>query len=37
MNMFMVQNKAKSDIENIRELSLAAVKLSTVQATRLPL
>jgi hypothetical protein len=29
-------DKAKLDIENIRGLNLAAVKLTTVQVTRLP-
>jgi hypothetical protein len=37
MNMFAVLDKAKPDIENIRGLNLAVVKLATVQVTRLPL
>jgi hypothetical protein len=37
MNMFAVQDKAKPDIENIRGLNLAAVKLTTAQVTKLPL
>jgi hypothetical protein len=37
MNMFAVQNKAKSDMENITGLKLAVVKLTTVQKTKLPL
>jgi hypothetical protein len=31
------QDKAKPDIENIRGLNLAAVNLTTVQMTKLPL
>jgi hypothetical protein len=30
MNMFVVEDKAKPDIENIRALNLAVVKLVTV-------
>jgi hypothetical protein len=37
MNMFEVWDKAKPDIENIRGLNLAVVKLTTVQVTKLPL
>jgi hypothetical protein len=37
MNMFMVQGKVKLDIENIRGLNLAMVRLMTVQVTKLPL
>jgi hypothetical protein len=37
MNMFAVQGKAKSDIENIRVLNLAVVKLTNVQVAKLPL
>jgi hypothetical protein len=37
MNMFEEQDKEKSDIENIRGLNLAVVKLATVQVTKLPL
>jgi hypothetical protein len=37
MNMFAAQDKAKPDIENVRGLNLAAVKLTTVQITKLPL
>jgi hypothetical protein len=36
-NMFAEQDKAKLVIENIRGLNLAAVKLTTVQVTKLPL
>jgi hypothetical protein len=32
-----VYGKAKQDIRNIKELNLAAVKLMTVQVTKLPL
>jgi hypothetical protein len=35
MNMFAVQDKAKPDIENIRGLNLAVVKLMTAQVTKL--
>jgi hypothetical protein len=37
MNMFAIYDKAKADIENIRGLNSAAVKLTTVQVTKLPL
>jgi hypothetical protein len=37
MNMFVVQDKAKPDTENIRGLNLAVVKLTTIQVTELPL
>jgi hypothetical protein len=37
MKMFTVQDKAKPDTENIRGLSLSVVKLTAVQATKLPL
>jgi hypothetical protein len=37
MNMFAVYDKVKPDIENIRGLNLAVVKLTTVLATKLPL
>jgi hypothetical protein len=33
----MRMNKVKPDIENIRGLNFAAVKLTTVQVTKLPL
>jgi hypothetical protein len=36
-NMFAVHDKVKPDTENIRGLNLAAVKLTTVHVTRLPL
>jgi hypothetical protein len=36
-NMFAVWDKAKPDIENIRALNLAMVKLTAVQVTELPL
>jgi hypothetical protein len=35
--MFVVQDKAKPVIENIRGLNLAVVKLTTVQVAKLPL
>jgi hypothetical protein len=35
--MFTVQNKVKPDTESIRGLNLSAVKLTTVQVTKLPL
>jgi hypothetical protein len=35
MGMFAAQNKAKRDLENIKGLNLAAVKLMTVQMTNL--
>jgi hypothetical protein len=31
--MFVIQDKAKPDVENIRGLNLAVVKLTTVQVT----
>jgi hypothetical protein len=37
MNTFEVLDKAKPDIENIRGLNLAVVKLTSVQVTKLPL
>jgi hypothetical protein len=37
MIMFAAYDKAKPDIENLRGLNLAAVKLTTVQMTKLPL
>jgi hypothetical protein len=37
MNNFEVQGKAKPDIENIRGLNFAVVKLTTVQEAKLPL
>jgi hypothetical protein len=37
MNMFVAEDKAKADIENIRGLNLEAVKLTTVQMIKLPL
>jgi hypothetical protein len=37
MNTFSVEDKVKPDIENIRGLNLAVVKLTTVQAIKLPL
>jgi hypothetical protein len=37
MNMFAVYEKAKPDVDHIRGLNLAVVKLTTVQATKLPL
>jgi hypothetical protein len=33
--MFAVSDKAKPDIENIRGLNLAVVKLTTVQVTNI--
>jgi hypothetical protein len=35
--MFAVQDKAKPDIENIRSLNLAVVKLTAIQVTKMPL
>jgi hypothetical protein len=35
MNMLAVQDMAKPDIENVRGLNLAVVKLTTVQVTKL--
>jgi hypothetical protein len=37
MNMFAVWDKMKPDIENIRGLNLAMVKIKTVQVNKLPL
>jgi hypothetical protein len=37
MNMFAVEEKAKSDVENIRDVNLAVVKLTAVQVSKLPL
>jgi hypothetical protein len=37
MDVFATQDKAKPDIENITGLNLVAVKLTTVQVTKLPL
>jgi hypothetical protein len=37
MNMLAEEDKAKLDIENVRGLNLAVVKLTTVQVTKLPL
>jgi hypothetical protein len=37
MNMFAAQRREKPDIQNIRGLNLAEVKLKTVQVTKLPL
>jgi hypothetical protein len=37
MNIFAAWDKAKPDTENVRGLKLAAVKLTTVQVTKLPL
>jgi hypothetical protein len=37
MTMFAGQEKVKPDIESIRGLKLAAVKLMTVQVTEMPL
>jgi hypothetical protein len=36
-NMFAIYDNAKPDIENIRGLNLAAVRLTTVHVTKLPL
>jgi hypothetical protein len=36
MNMLEVYDKPKQDIENIRGLHLAVVKLTTVQLIKLP-
>jgi hypothetical protein len=35
--MFMVYDKVKPDIENIRGLNLAVVKLRIIRVTKLPL
>jgi hypothetical protein len=37
INMFTAPDKAKPDTENVRDLNLAAVKLTTIQVTKLPL
>jgi hypothetical protein len=37
MNIFAAIGQGKPDIENKRDLNLAAVKLTTVQVTKLPL
>jgi hypothetical protein len=37
MNVFEAYDKAKPDMENIRGLNLAVVKLMNVQVTKLPL
>jgi hypothetical protein len=37
MNIFTVEDRAKPDIENIRGLNLAVVKLTAVQVAKLPL
>jgi hypothetical protein len=36
MDIFVVQDKVKPNIENISGLNLAVVKLTTVQVTKLP-
>jgi hypothetical protein len=36
-NMFGEQDKVKRDIGNIRGLNLVAIRLTTVQVTKLPL
>jgi hypothetical protein len=36
-NMFAVEGKANPDVQYIRGLNLAAVKLTTVQVAKLPL
>jgi hypothetical protein len=36
MNMFVVEDKVKPEVENIRGLNLAVVKLTIVQMTKLP-
>jgi hypothetical protein len=36
MKMFVTLDKAKPDIENIRDLNLAAVICTTVQVSKLP-
>jgi hypothetical protein len=35
--MFAAQNTVKSGVENIRGLNLMAIKLMTVQVTKLPM
>jgi hypothetical protein len=37
MNTFAAQDKAKPGVENVSGLNLTAVKLTTVQVTKLPL
>jgi hypothetical protein len=37
LRIFAILDKAKPDIENIRDLNLAAVKHTTVEVTRPPL
>jgi hypothetical protein len=37
MYMFVVWDKAKPDVENIRGFNLVVVKHTTVQVTKLPL
>jgi hypothetical protein len=37
MNIFAAKDKAKPDVENIRGLNVAVVKLMTVQVTKLSL
>jgi hypothetical protein len=37
VNLFALQDKVKPDIENIRGINLAVVKLTTVQVRKLPL
>jgi hypothetical protein len=37
INVFVVKDKAKPEGENIRDIKLAVVKLTTVQVTKLPL
>jgi hypothetical protein len=36
-NVFAAQDKAKQNTENMRGFNLAAIKLTTVQMTELPL
>jgi hypothetical protein len=36
IRIFAILDKAKADIEGIRDLNLAAVKHTTVEVTRLP-
>jgi hypothetical protein len=37
MNMFAVEDKAKPDIKNIRDLNWVVVKLTPVHVNKLPL
>jgi hypothetical protein len=37
MNMFAAKDKVKPDKENIRGLNFVAVKLTTAQASKVPL